>query len=328
MLAIVFIIFGIFTVVSNILVCTVYIFDPGRNLRRVSYFAINLAVVDILVGITVEPLNSASYWSKNTDVLFFYYIFAVLSCVCSIVSISALMLDRYIATSRPFKYRSLVKPNRIRKVLLIIWLFSIHFSILPLVGWRSANFQVYLYSLGVLSPTAIALLSYCGLLRALKENTANLHTSTERKEATHVRQTVEREHRISMTVFIMLMVFLVAWCPFVVLEFLLVYCENCRSEKLLLARDITLTVGFFSSGINPGLYAWRVPNFRHGLMLLVQRGLKAKSKVVQVSPLGNDRKTTVAKLQGYLNEAETYGTADVGSEIANNNLNLECNSPL
>lgn len=308
-LAIIFIVFGIYTVVGNILVCVVYIIDPGKKLRRVSnsYFVINLAVADILVGITVEPINAASYWTKNTDVLFSYYIFAVLSCVCSIMNISALMVDRFLAVCRPFKYRSLVQPNHVRTAILIIWLFSMHFSILPLVGWRSASFQVYLYGLGVLSPAAVMLLSYYGLLRALKEKISNLQNSGNRKQATHVRNMVARERRISMTVFIMLMVFLVSWCPFVMVDFVLVFCEKCRSEKLLLARDITLTVGFFSSGINPGLYAWRVPNFRQALVLLFQRCIKTKSKIVQVAPLGNDGAgVTVDDSQSYLDKTEVY----------------------
>ena len=315
-LAIIFIIFGVYTVVGNILVCVVYIVDPGKKLRRVSnsYFVINLAVADILVGIAVEPINAASYWSKNNDVHFSYYIFAVLSCVCSIVNISALMVDRFLAVCRPFKYRSLVMPSRVHTALLIIWLFSIHFSILPLVGWRSASFQVYLYGLGVLSPAGIMLASYYGLLRALKEKIADLQNSADRKEATHVRKMVAREHRVSMTVFIMLMVFLVAWCPFVIVDIVLVFCESCRSERLLLARDITLTVGFFSSGINPALYAWRVPNFRQGLMLLYQRAFK-KSKIVRVAPLGNDGMTAAANSQSNLDKTEVFAVADLEAKF-------------
>lgn len=325
-LAIVFVIFGIYTVVGNVLVCVVYILDPGKKLRRVSnsYFVINLAIADILVGITVEPINAASYWTKNRDVLFSYYIFAVLSCVCSIVNISALMIDRFLAVVRPFKYRSLVSPIRVRVALLIIWLFSIHFSVLPLVGWRSASFQVYLYGLGVLLPATLMLLSYYGLLRTLKDKISNLKISTDRKEAAHVKKMVSRERRVSMTVFIMLMVFLVAWGPFVVVDFVLVFCQNCRSEKLLLARDITLTVGFFSSGINPGLYAWRVPNFRDGLMLLFQRGLKSPSRLVQVAPLAKDSNTAVIDSQSYVANNGMNGLADKESrsEIQKETISL------
>ena len=319
-LAITFIIFGIYTVVGNMLVCIVYILDPGKKLRRVSnsYFVINLALADILVGVTVEPINAASFWTSNTEVLFSYYIFAVLSCVCSIMNISALMVDRFLAVCRPFKYRSFVKPSRVRTTLLIIWLYSIHFSILPLVGWRSASFQIYLYGLGVLSPAGIMLLSYYGLLRALREKILNLKGSADRKEATDVKKMVARERRISMTVFIMLLVFLVAWCPFVVVDVVLVFCENCRSDKLLLARDITLTVGFFSSGINPALYAWRVPNFRRGTVLLFQRASKM-SKIVRVAPVENDGKNVAGEhSQTNLNRTEVYVVGEItGKESGN-----------
>ena len=320
-LAVIFIIFGLYTVVGNILVCLVFILDPGKKLRRVSnsYFVINLAVADILVGIAVEPINAASFWSKNTDVLFSYYIFAVLSCVCSIVSISALMLDRFFAVCRPFKYRSIVKPSRIRTAIFLIWLFSIHFSILPLIGWRSASYQIYLYGLGVLFPAAIMLISYNGLLRALREEIANLQKSaTDGKQATHVRNMVTRERRVSSTVFIMLMVFLLAWCPAVTVDFVLVFCKNCRSETLLLVRDITLTIGFFSSGINPGLYAWRIKNFRQGLMLLFQRGLKANSKVVQLTPLKSQGITIAADLQVYRDKNEAiFDNITLANKIPN-----------
>ena len=299
-LAVIFIIFGFYTVVGNVLVCVVYILDPEKKLRRVSnsYFVINLAVADILVGITVEPIKAASFWSNNTNVLFSYYIFAVLSCVCSIVSISAMMVDRFLAVCRPFQYRSLVKPCRIRTAILIIWLFSIHFSILPLLGWRSAGFQVYLNGLGVLFPAAIMLLSYYGLRRSLRGEIANFQNlAADRTQAAHVRNMVTRERRVSTTVFIMLLVFLVSWCPAVTVDFVMVFCEKCRSDTLLLARDVTLTIGFFSSGINPGLYAWRIKSFRQGLTLLFQRGLKANPKIGQVGPLRNKRIAIAAKYE-------------------------------
>lgn len=310
-LAIVFLIFGFYTVVGNVLVFIVYILDPGKKLRRVSnsYFVISLAVADILVGITVEPINAASYWTNNHGVLFSYFIFAVLSCVCSIVNISALMADRFLAVCRPFQYRSLASPNRVRLALLLIWLFSIHFSILPLIGWRSASFQIYLYGLGVLLPATLMLISYYGLLRALKKKMINVKSYTDRKKVTHVKKTVARERRVSTTVFIMLLVFLVAWGPCVIIDFVLVFCESCRSEKLLLARDVTLTIGFFSSGINPGLYAWRVPNFRHGLMLLFQRGIKKKSRLVQVVPLEKDGPSGVMDLHSSITKINIHDLA-------------------
>jgi len=64
----------------------------------------------------------------------------------------------------------------------------------------------------------------------------------------------------------MSMVFLAAWFPFVVVDFVLVCCTHCRSQGLLLPRNITLSLGFPSSGINPVLNAWRFRRFKQGLL--------------------------------------------------------------
>lgn len=104
-LAVVFIIFGLYTVVGNTLVFTVYFLGPFKTLRRTLSFCyvVNLTFADILVGIVVEPLNASVYWTKSEPALFAFYLFAVLSCApfwtyplwCWIVT---LLSDRRFAT--------------------------------------------------------------------------------------------------------------------------------------------------------------------------------------------------------------------------------------
>lgn len=285
-IAIILIFLSIYTVLGNTMVCIVYIKDPGKKLRTVSnHFVLNLSVADILVGVGVEPLNAASNWNSDQRILFSFYITAIISCVCSIVTIAAMMVDRYIAVSRPFKYKVIVTEKRARISLVLIWAFSTHFALMPCLGWQTAGFQVYLYGLGILTPTAFMLFSYAGLLKILKEKTRSLMNSDART-ASFAKKAMEREKKISTTVFIMLIVFLVAWCPFVVTDFILVFCPSCRdSETVRLSRDITLVLGFFSSGINPILYAWRVPNFRKGFLSLLC--CKGKRRSLKIAPLKN-----------------------------------------
>ncbi|KAJ7387678.1 hypothetical protein OS493_001016 [Desmophyllum pertusum] len=282
-LAVVFIVFGLYTVVGNTLVCTVYFIDPFKNLRTLSfYYVVNLAFADILVGVFVEPLNVSVYWTDSEPALFAFYVFAVVSCVSSILNISAMMLDRYIAVSQAFRYRVLVTVKRVRLSVVFMWLYAFHFSLLALLGWRDSSFQIYLYGFGVLLPSVIMLVSYYGLIRILKEKGAKVRrfSSGLCTKSTQVKKMVQRERRVSTTVLIMLMVFLVAWFPFVVVDFVLVFCAHCRSKRLLLARDITLSMGFFSSGINPALYAWRVRRFKQGLLKIMKLGASANMKMV------------------------------------------------
>jgi len=282
-MAIIYIIFGLYTVIGNLLVCYVFIKDPGKDLRRTSnYFVVNLSIADILVGIAVEPINAASYWTKNNEMLFVYYVFACVSCTCSILNICALMVDRWIAVSYPFKYRAIVTANRVRISCVVIWILALQFGVLPSIGWRTESFQVYLYTIGVLTPTIIMLLAYYGLRRILKKQVENLKNISCSKETAYTKRGVEREKRISTTVFIMLLVFLTAWFPFVIVDFLLVFGTTSQNPQVRLARDITLSLGFFSSGINPVLYAWRIPSFRRGLLLVF--GIK-QSRRIRIAPL-------------------------------------------
>lgn len=94
-LAVIFIIFSLFTVVGNTLVCTVHFIDPFKNLRRMLsfYYVVNLAFAGILVGIVVETLNVSVYWTQSEPSLFVFYLFAVLSCVSSILNVFAMMLE-------------------------------------------------------------------------------------------------------------------------------------------------------------------------------------------------------------------------------------------
>lgn len=308
-LAIIFIIFGFFTVAGNTFVCLVYVKDPLKNLRTASnFFVVNLSVADILVGVTVEPLNASSFWVRgNREVLFAFYVLAILSCVCSILNIAALMVDRYLAVSKPFKYRFIVTSQRVKWSLIIIWCYSLHFSLLPVLGWRTKSFQIYLYSLGVLLPTVIMLVCYYGLLRILREKTKSLKGSADNKESIYMKKVISRERRISTTVLIMLLVFLLAWCPFVIVDFILVFCAQCRSGKgLRLARDITLTFGFLSSGVNPVLYAWRVPNFTRGLRQI----FRGKKNILTV------RRITITPIKGTNKEIRTSNSSAASTKIS------------
>lgn len=96
-LVIVFFIFGFYIVVGNVLVFIVYILDLGKKFCWVFnfYFVISLVVVDIFVGIIVEFINVVSYWINNYGVFFSYFIFVVFLCVCFIVNIFVLMVDRF-----------------------------------------------------------------------------------------------------------------------------------------------------------------------------------------------------------------------------------------
>lgn len=138
------------------------------------YYVVNLASADILVGIVVEPLNVSVYWTESEPALFVFYLFSVLSCVSSILNVSDMMLDRYIAVRQAFRYRALVTVKRIRASIVFLWLYAFHFSLLAFLGWCNESFLIYLYAFGVFLPSVMMLASYHGLTRVLKKKGSKL----------------------------------------------------------------------------------------------------------------------------------------------------------
>ena len=131
--------------------------------------------------------------------------------------------------------------KRIRASIVFLWLYAFQFSLLAFLCWCDESFQIYLYAFCVFLPFVMMLASY----HCLKKKSAKLtrFSFVFSRASTQAKKVVQRERQISITVLIMSMVFLAAWFPFVVVDFVLVCCTHCRSQGLLLPGDITLSLG-------------------------------------------------------------------------------------
>lgn len=251
------------TICGNSLVIAAFIRDPFRQLRTLNnYFVISLAVSDLLMGAVAETLLIGSYWKRHNDVFFVHYLFAIISGISSLLNLSALSVFRYFAVKRPLSYQVILTRKRILLSIAIIWLFAIHFIVLPVADWRSASYQLYLYGLGCIAPTCVILVCYHGIFTGIRNHTKTLHKMTSKTNLV-LKHAVQREKATTKTMFIVLVVFLLFWMPFIFVDVLMVQWQTLRGHpQWHFARDVTLSFTYFSSAINPMLYAARVGQFR------------------------------------------------------------------
>ncbi|CAK8692309.1 uncharacterized protein LOC143462742 [Clavelina lepadiformis] len=139
-------------VVANVLVLLVAARTPiMRNIP--GYFKISLAVADLIVGVFVLPgsvyhhhvlsMEALPYRQEGqmphaTDYFNQYYLnfmgfFTVLSFSVSVYTMGAASMDRYLAITRPFRYRQgkYLTTQRSVVVFVVIWLFGILLGIYP-----------------------------------------------------------------------------------------------------------------------------------------------------------------------------------------------------
>lgn len=251
------------TIAGNVLVFASFIRDPYRQLRTLqNYYIVNLAVSDLAMGCFAETLLAATYWENTKDVFFAHYLCAIASGVSSLLNMAALSVYRYFVIRNPFTYHGIITKKRIIITIVCIWIYTLHFVVLTLAGWRNPWYQIYLYALGCTLPSVLIILTYFGVYLAIRAHTKHLKTTTDSKNKA-LQNAITREKSTTKTMLIILGVFITFWVPFLIIDVIMVQCYPCRSSHSVhVARDVALTFTYFSSGINPLLYAWRVQQFR------------------------------------------------------------------
>uniref|UniRef100_A0A0K0F103 Dopamine D2-like receptor (inferred by orthology to a D. melanogaster protein) n=1 Tax=Strongyloides venezuelensis TaxID=75913 RepID=A0A0K0F103_STRVS len=128
-------IFPISCIIGNILVILAVL--TTKTLQTpTNYLLMSLAFADLLVGIVLMPLNiylsiNQLRWELGPEYCQLYCILDVAVSTSSIIHLVLISFDRLVAATKPAEYKSIKHKNRIYRLIVVGWLFSIGLS-LPL----------------------------------------------------------------------------------------------------------------------------------------------------------------------------------------------------
>ncbi len=120
-------------------------FFRTRRLQTVTnYFIASLAFADALVAIFVLPLGIYSYqrdrsWKLGLILCDLWVSSDVLLCTSSILNLTCISLDRYMAITRPLTYTAYRSKFLARVMILLVWIVSAVITCPPIFGWRDSN---------------------------------------------------------------------------------------------------------------------------------------------------------------------------------------------
>ncbi|OWF47241.1 D(2) dopamine receptor-like [Mizuhopecten yessoensis] len=120
--------FPFFTVFGNVLVVmSVY---RERSLRTATnYFICSLAVADIMVAVMVMPLavymEVVQMWLLSAPLCDAWVASDVMACTASILNLTAISVDRFIAVTQPIKYAKHKNSKRVFVTLALCWIISV-----------------------------------------------------------------------------------------------------------------------------------------------------------------------------------------------------------
>ncbi|CAF1402147.1 unnamed protein product [Rotaria magnacalcarata] len=133
-----FVILILATVGGNTLVLSALFLD--KRLHMPSFYLIaNMAIADLLLGLSVLPFSSVlellnDRWIFGQSFCSAWLALDVVCCTASIIALMGVSIDRYIGVTRPLNYGSIMTTRRSVYLVIVIWAVSILTSVVPLFG--------------------------------------------------------------------------------------------------------------------------------------------------------------------------------------------------
>ncbi|XP_068683711.1 trace amine-associated receptor 5-like [Montipora foliosa] len=274
-----FVVEAIIIVALNIL--TVIVFIKKRCLRRRStYLLINLSLADLCIGALVVPIsvfrrgNIFGLWKivMSDAVRFSTFGIDTLFFGCSLLFLVSISIERLHAMRNPMRHR-LVSSSSYRKWVFSVWVASVIYTTLTisLLSFDVLGLLVWFIVAGCVL-ACLLILTFCYLAifvtvrRSKDPELTNLHGRTERK--------------LTVTLFIVTLVSLSVWLPYVLFTFLETPLLSFLSAGALLrVRSICEFLFFANSFVNPILYTIRMPGFRKQLRSIVSLSVPLRLRV-------------------------------------------------
>ena len=278
-------------VFGNLLVILSVWIDPLKKLRSSpsNHIIVSMAIADLLVGSVVCPLMV--YWartiSKQQNLTF-----PALNSFTVLIDISAghvllLTVDRVFASVTPLQYRVKVTNRRVCIASITCWAYFILFGC-AFGSWEKG----YIIMGTIFNVQSFCIVISIFLLNLVIPFAFHKHSKTTNTQdyLTENRQIMihKRETKLYKGIVIVICAFLICFVPWSLVQCLFYFCAPCISSRLMMVHILTISLLYANSGVNPFLYAWRIPRYR----VTFKHFLKKIRQGCCVSENSHDEKST------------------------------------
>ena len=232
---------------------------------------LSMAVSDVGVGLLVQPLYVAItvLLKENSHGTFLvkledaYFIVANFLCAASLIGVTALAADRFLAIHLHLRYHEFVTYKRVVFVVILIWVFSAIIGFLLL--W---NVSVGFSSVTIIAIVCLVVIAlfYLKIYLAVKYHTeqiAAIQASDGGEINEQKQRNAEKQKKAAITIFCVYLVLVVCYLPNLVLTCIKLADDKFTiSEYLFVLNDLLV---FLNSALNPLIYCWKMKHIRHAV---------------------------------------------------------------
>lgn len=272
---------------GNTLVCIASI--KFSYLQSVSeQFIVSLALSDIMVAASVLPFDII-YWitfprwplggyvCNLWNSLFFLFLTA------SVLNLTAISIDRFLAVVYPLRYSIWMTPNLVKIMIASVWMYSFGIAILIFFLLIPPEDEMYSFDLNpvfhgfllignVIFPFIIMIILYSKIYIIAKGHAMRTEvTSLNANSSRSARRTnnFARELKLAKTLGIVVLCFVICWLPFEIINVVILVDEGVATCTVEVIDTIACWLAYLHSSLNPILYAFASTEFRRAFKKLL-----------------------------------------------------------
>lgn len=250
--------------------------DPLKRLRTPSSLLIgNLGISDLLgacfsLAIETQIFQDAKYKPNSSTTLFLPWLVAT-TAQSSYYTVVMVSLERYAAISHPFRYRVLVVTRHVLFLMIITWLLAFAIST-PLFFTtelrNTTNTGNKIYAIHTFTLIVVILVLYPLTHSSLKSQRKHVLTMNTSNQKLRMKK-LKIEKQFANTMFLVWVTLIVFTSPYVVVFFFTTTnCYSCILNNHFLHVWMYFRIFFaIHFGVNPVIYAWRLPCYRKSLLV-------------------------------------------------------------
>ncbi|XP_021250431.1 melanopsin-like [Numida meleagris] len=275
---------GCIGIIGNLLV--LYAFYSNKKLRTPqNFFIMNLAVSDFLMSASQAPIcfiNSLHReWILGDIGCDLYAFCGALFGITSMMTLLAISVDRYLVITKPLRSIQWTSKKRTMQIIAAVWLYSLGWSVAPLLGWSSyvpeglmisctwdyvtyspanRSYTMILCCCVFFIPLIIILHCYLFMFLAIRSTGRDVQKLGSCSRKSFLSQSMKNEWKLAKIAFVVIIVYVLSWSPYACVT--LIAWAGRGNTLTPYSKSVPAVIAKASAIYNPIIYAIIHPRYR------------------------------------------------------------------
>lgn len=252
-------------ILGNALVLTTILITP--SLRSHSMIMLcNLAIADFLVGLITQPFYIVKELTENRLLDILWDTVAYSFCGVSLLIITAISVDRFLALHYHMRYSTIVTILRVRYMIALVWFINFLSSV-----FYFSNDFIYHFVIAVITGICliVSTFSYVGIYRIVCRHRLQIHAQQEAVQCSSAEDELNyaRIKQSALNTFIFYIILVMCYLPM----YILLTLHGLSQKPWPTEWNFATTLVFANSSINPLLFCWRLRELRKAAVKTARR---------------------------------------------------------